>query len=153
MQAKIMNNEGKNTLSEASPSVQTHLGILQNVIQRMAANSTQCKAWCITIVSAILVIVADKSKPDYAWIAMLPAILFFALDTYYLTLEKGFRRSYNEFVKKIHNGTICADDLYSVEPSGDTYKHRRKALKSFSIWGFYLGVAALIFVARYMVLG
>jgi len=119
----------------------------------MASNSSQCKAWCITIVSAILVIVADKSKPDYAWIAMLPAILFFALDTYYLTLEKGFRSSYNSFVKKIHRGELGADDLYSVEPSGDTFRHRRKALKSFSIWGFYIGLVVLIFVARYVVLG
>lgn len=149
----MSNQINNNTLTEASPSVQTHLGILQNVIQRMAANSSQCKAWCITIISAILVIVADKSKPDYAWIAMLPAILFFALDTYYLTLEKGFRHSYNSFVKKIHQGELIANDLYSVEPSGDTFKHRIKALKSFSIWGFYIGLVVLIFVARYVVLG
>jgi hypothetical protein len=149
----MMNNKNiNNALSEASPSVQTHLGILQNVIQRMAANSSQCKAWCITIVSAILVIVADKGKPDFAWLAMLPAILFFTLDAYYLTLEKGFRHSYNLFVNKIHTGELCAEDLYSVEPSGDTYMHRRKALKSFSIWGFYIGLVALIFLARYVVL-
>jgi len=29
-----------------SPSIQTHLGILQGVIQRMASNSSSCKAWC-----------------------------------------------------------------------------------------------------------
>ena len=50
-------------LDETSPSIQTHLGISQGVIQRMADNSTSSKAWCITIVSAILVIVADKGKP------------------------------------------------------------------------------------------
>ncbi|MCU7918984.1 MAG: hypothetical protein KZQ95_11580 [Candidatus Thiodiazotropha sp. (ex Epidulcina cf. delphinae)] len=139
-------------LTEASPSVQTHLGIIQGVIQRMSSNSSQCKAWCITIVSAVLVIVADKGKPDFAWIALFPAILFLTLDAYYLTLEKGFRASYNQFVKKIHKNTLSADDLYSVSPAGDMYKHRRDALKSFSVWGFYLGLIALVVIARYVVL-
>ncbi len=122
------------------------------IIQRMAANSSQCKAWCITIVSAILVVIADKSKPDFAWIALLPTILFFLLDIYYLALEKGFRESYNNFVKKLHDGILCAEDLYSVVPEGAMCKHKFESLKSFSIWGFYLGLMALIAVARYKVL-
>ena len=80
-------------LTESSPSVQIHLNILQGVIERMASNSNSSKAWCITIVSAILVVVADKGKPDYAYIAFIPTLLFFALDTYYLALEKGFRNT------------------------------------------------------------
>ena len=144
-----MNDE---SLSELSPSVQAHLGILQGVIQRMSANSSQCKAWCITIVSAILVIVADKSKPDYAWIALLPTILFLALDSYYLALEKGFRESYNLFVNKTHNKSLKPSDLYSVEPSGDMNKHQIESLKSFSVWGFYGGIVLLLIIARYVVL-
>jgi hypothetical protein len=141
-----------NSLDESSPSVQSHLGILQGVIQRMAANSSQCKAWCITIVSAILVIVADKSKPDYAWIALLPTILFLALDSYYLALEKGFRESYNQFVAKIYGKGLSPDNLYSVQPSGNMNKHQFDALKSFSIWGFYGGLILLLIIARYVVL-
>jgi hypothetical protein len=114
-----------NRLDETSPSVQAHLGIIQGVINRMAANSSQCKAWCITIVSAILVIIADKGKPDFAWIAMLPTILFMFLDTYYLTFEKGFRESYNDFVKSLHSGNLSAEDLYAVKPAGDMHKHCR----------------------------
>lgn len=140
------------SLSESSPSVQAHLGILQGVIQRMATNSSQCKAWCITIVSAILVIVADKSKPDYAWIALLPTILFLALDSYYLALEKGFRESYNLFVNKIHKKSLTPSDLYSVKPSGDMNKHQIESLKSFSVWGFYGGLFLLLIIARYVVL-
>lgn len=142
----------KKLLDESSPSVQAHLGILQGVIQRMAANSSQCKAWCITIVSAILVIVADKSKPDYAWIALLPTILFLSLDSYYLALEKGFRESYNRFVTKIHENGLSPDDLYSVRPSGNMNKHQFDALKSFSVWGFYGGLILLLIIARYVVL-
>lgn len=142
----------KEFLGESSPSVQAHLGILQGVIQRMAANSSQCKAWCITIVSAILVIVADKSKPDYAWIALLPTILFLALDSYYLALEKGFRKSYNQFVDMIHTNRLSSSDLYSVKPSGNMNEHQIASLKSFSVWGFYGGLIILLIIARYVIL-
>ena len=139
-------------LNETSPSVQTHLGILQGVIERMASNSAQCKAYCITIVSAVLVIVADKGKPDYAWIALFPTLLFLTLDAYYLTLEKAFRASYNQFISKVHDISLKPEDLYSVSPVGNMYQHRRDALSSYSVWGFYLGLAVLVGVARYVVL-
>ncbi len=74
-----MSDLQKSKIDESSPSIQIHLSILQNVIQRMADNSTSSKTWCITIVSAILVIVSDKGKSDYAWIAVLPTICFFVL--------------------------------------------------------------------------
>jgi len=140
------------TLTETSPSVQTHLGILQSVIQRMAGDSTSCKTWCITIVSAILVIVADKGKPNFAFIALIPTLLFLALDAYYLALEKGFRASYNDFVRKLHSGKARVEDLYAVAPKGNESKHQIEALKSFSIWGFYATLLILIELARSLVL-
>lgn len=139
-------------LSETSPSVQTHLGILQSVIQRMASNSSSCKAWCITVVSAILVIVADKGKPDFAFIALVPTFLFLALDAYYLALEKAFRASYSDFVKKLHSGVAKAEDLYAVAPKGSHSKHQIEALRSFSVWGFYATLFVLIELVRSVVL-
>ena len=141
-----------NSIDESSPSVQTHLAILQAVIQRMAANSSSSKAWCITIVSAILVIVADKSKPEIAWIAVLPTFLFMCLDIYYLALERSFRESYNSFVKKLHEGIISPEDLYLVFPEGNQSQHQWQSLKSFSVWGFYTGLFILIIVAKNLVL-
>lgn len=136
-----------------SPSLQTHLGILQGVIQRMASNSTSCKAWCVTLVSAILVIVAGKGKPEYAWIALLPTIVFAALDAYYLALEKGFRNSYNSFVRKLHTKQLTAEDLYSVLPSGNLSKLQIESLKSFSVWGFYISLLVLIAITKSIALG
>ena len=141
-----------NVLNETSPSVQTHLGIVQGVIERMAANSSQCKAWCITIVSAILVIIADKGKPDFTWIALLPTTLFMFLDVYYLTLEKRFRESYDKFVKSLHTGALSTEDLYFVEAAGNICKHVVTSLKSFSIWGFYLGLVFLVIITRNLAL-
>ena len=97
---------GKGEYGENSQAVQAHLSITQSVIQRMASNSTSCKTWCITLVSAILVVVADKGKPRYALIAVIPTVLFLVLDCYYLALERMFRRSYNSFIDKLHQGEV-----------------------------------------------
>lgn len=136
-----------------SASIQTHLGIIQNVIERMSSNSTNCKAWCVTLVAAVLVIIADKGKPDYAWIALLPTVVFMALDAYYLALEKGFRNSYNQFVSKLRSGSLTEMDLYSVMPVGNMSKLQLEAVKSFSVWGFYISLGALIGVTKWMALG
>lgn len=136
-----------------SASIQTHLSIMQNVIQRMAANSSSCKAWCITLVSAILVIVADKGKPDYAWIAILPAVIFSALDAYYLALEKGFRNSYNEFISKLHRDVLTDKDLYSVMPSGGMSSRLFESFKSPSVWGFYLALIAMVAITKWVAIG
>lgn len=139
-------------LGDTSPSIQTHLGIIQGVIQRMAGNSTSCKAWCITIVSAILVIIADKGKPNLAALATIPTLLFAALDVYYLALEKGFRNSYNAFIDKLHSGKLLPEDLYSMVPTGNLKKLQIDALGSFSVWGFYGSLIALIIAAWCLVL-
>ncbi|MGD1463413.1 hypothetical protein [Vibrio harveyi] len=136
------------TIESESPSIQTHLGILQNVIQRMASNSSSSKAWCVTLVSAILVIVADKGKPEYAFIAMLPTLVFAALDAYYLALEKAFRNSYNDFISKLHNKSLTEVDLYSVSPKGNMSTLQWQSIKSFSVWGFYSSLAVLIFITK-----
>jgi hypothetical protein len=139
-------------LKEESPGVQAHLNILQAVIQRMAANSSSAKAWCITLVSAILVIVADKGRPQYALIALIPTGLFLALDAYYLALERGFREAYRTFIEKLHQGRVSAADLYAVAPSGSAGKGFFSALLSFSIWPFYVTLLVMIVVAMRLVL-
>ncbi|MFC1714828.1 hypothetical protein ACFL6S_14265 [Candidatus Poribacteria bacterium] len=132
---------------ENSQAVQAHLGIVQSVIQRMSANSTSCKTWCITLVSAILVVVANEEKPQYALIAVVPTVLFFALDIYYLILEKRFRNSYNTFIDKLHDNEVQTSDVYAVTPSGSRGKAFLSAVCSFSTWPFYLTLLAMIGLA------
>ena len=139
-------------LDETSASVQSHLGIIQGVIQRMATNSTSCKTWCTTIVSAILVAVSDKKNPDLSWVSIFPAILFAILDAYYLALEKGFRNSYKTFVKKLHNGTLSPEDLYSISTEGGKIKTHFEAITSFSIWGFYIPLIILALIVKHLII-
>ena len=129
-----------------SAAVQKHIEITQGVITRMAENSRSCKVWCVTLVSAVLVLVARTEKPEYALIALVPALLFLILDTYYLALERAFRESYNAFVRKLGSDELTPVDLYRVGPSGSVSGHFMASLKSFSIWPFYPTLAMIILV-------
>lgn len=139
-------------LRENSQAVQSHLAILQNVIQRMATNSASSKTWCVTLVSAILVIIADKGKSQYAWLALIPTILFLVLDAYYLGLERGFRNAYNAFIRKMHNQALQPEDLFVVFPQGGLVRLFFASLASFSVWPFYGMLAAMIYAAKALVI-
>jgi hypothetical protein len=68
-------------------------------------------------------------------------------------MEKGFRSAYNEFVQKIHDGSLTTEDLFSVRPKGKPSQLQLEALKSFSVWGFYSVLALLILFAGSFILG
>lgn len=142
----------EHTYREESPAVRAHLGIAQAVIQRMATNSASCKAWCITLVAAILVIVADKDKPSYALIAAILTLLVLVLDAHYLAGERCFRASYNDFIDKVHSGKVVASDRYAVVPKGSVAEAVFQSLGSFSIWPFYLTLGAMMWFAMQVII-
>ena len=138
-----------------SPSVQSYLTILQSVISRMATNISSCKTWCVSLVSAIIVIVADKGKPNYVWISVVPVVLFLLLDSYYLALERQFRTVYNDFIRKLHFGSATVDDVFYVAPrtgTGATTVNILKAGGSIAVWPFYVLLAVMLLVVRVWVL-
>ena len=131
-----------------SSAVQKHLDIMQGTITRMAENSRTCKVWCVTLVSAILVLVARTGEADHALIALAPTVLFYVLDAYYLSLERGFRRSYGSFVRKIHEGQVSISDLYAVVPTGSITRGTLWAMfRSFSVPPFYAVVVGTVLLA------
>ena len=140
------------SLNEDPSSVQAHLTIMQGVIQRMAENSRSCKVWCVTLVAATLVLVARTGEPQHALIALVPTLLFLALDAHYLALERAFRNSYNTFQGKLHEGKLAPSDLYRVAPAGMGLLLVGRCLGSVSIWLFYPLVAATIILAWQLVI-
>lgn len=127
-----------------SEAVRTHLTILQDVIRRMAGSSASCKNWCILLVAAILVLVARTGAPAFALLALIPAVLFMFLDAYYLALEQAFRRSYDSFVDKLHDGAVTLADLYVVKPGRPIGRQILVSLRSTSVWPFYLALVVAI---------
>lgn len=136
-------------LDPNAPSVQSHLLMLQGIIGRLALNSASCKTWCVSLVSALVVLVAGTNRPSLLLVAVLPIVIFAALDAYYLGLERRFRDCYSSFVTKLHAGTAVVEDAFLVAPKlrwrgffGEAFL----ALGSFSVWPFYLGTALILWL-------
>ena len=73
-----------------------HLEFIQSTITRMNQNSFQIKGWMITLVSALLALYASSERVVYILIAIVPAVVFWFLDAYYLQQERRFRGVYND---------------------------------------------------------
>ena len=73
-----------------------HLEFIQNIITRMNTNSFQIKGWTVTIISAVLAIYASTKNYYFILAGIFPALIFWFLDTYYLTQERKFRGLYND---------------------------------------------------------
>lgn len=73
-----------------------HLEFTQAVITRMNTNSFQIKGWTITIVAALLAIFASTKNELFILVSLLPATVFWSLDSYYLMQERKFRGIYND---------------------------------------------------------
>ena len=135
-------------LNHESSAVQKHLEIMQGVINRMAENSRSCKVWCVILVSAILVLVERSVEADHALIALAPTVLFYLLDAYYLSLERGFRSSYRCFVRRLHEGQLTASGIFYVYPTGSIWRGTLWAMfRSFSVPPFYAVVVATVLLA------
>lgn len=136
-----------------SSAVQKHLDIMQGVIGRMAENSRSCKVWCVTLVSAVLVLAARTEKPGHGLIALAPTTLLYLLDAYYLALERRFRASYTTFVGKLHSGGLVPSDIYSVQPTGPAWRGLLRALfGSIAVAPFYFVVLATIILIWLLIL-
>ncbi len=137
-----------------SPSVQSYLTILQGVISRTASNSASSKTWCIALVSAIVVTTADKAEAEYVWVSMVPIVLFFLLDSYYLGLERTFRKRFNAFIKKLHEGQATVEDVFIIAPAGagSRLAGTAKAATSVSVWPFYVLLVTMLLIVKRFVL-
>ena len=73
-----------------------HLEMIQNIVNRMASGSTFLKGWTVILVAAVLSFVLKESKSTYIWLAIIPTLFFWGLDSVYLRQEKLFRELYDK---------------------------------------------------------
>ena len=97
-----------------------HLEVIQGVIGRMAQQSFLLKGWAVTLVAAVIAFAASDGKESVAFLALLPALVFWGLDGYYLWQERLFRCIYNR-VRTEQPGTF-GDQVFTM----DTSPHKSK---------------------------
>jgi len=96
-----------------SPEKIKHLEFIQDVITRMNNNSFQMKGWMVAIVSALLAIYASTENNRFVLVAIVPAVIFWFLDTYYLWQERKFRGLYNDVAGITKNNHV---ELFAMRP-------------------------------------
>ena len=77
-----------------------HLELVQGVINRLSTNSFLLKGWSVVLVSALFALSVPESRPAFAYLAYIPAIVFWGLDGYFLKQERLFRKLY-EYVRTL----------------------------------------------------
>jgi hypothetical protein len=82
-----------------------HLEMIQAVVNRMASNSFLLKGWAVTLVSALLALAAANSDRRFVFVAVLPLLMFWLLDAYFLRQERLFRKLYDK-VRKLEATAI-----------------------------------------------
>jgi hypothetical protein len=88
-----------------------HLEFIQATIARLATNSFLFKGWAITIAAGLSAFAAVNSKRGLLAISLISTVMFWALDGYYLWLERCFRRLYQRVAMKDE-----ADIHFAMEP-------------------------------------
>ena len=108
-----------------------HLEFTQDVITRMSSNSFQVKGWMVTVVAASLLSATQNSL--FAIGGIIPTLIFWFLDAFYVWQERKFRGLYNDIAGVTKNNKIR---LFAMRP--DLYKG-----KKYSFWKVFISKTVL----------
>lgn len=85
-----------------------YLEFIQSIITRMNTNSFQIKGMSVTITAALLALAANDFNILYSAIVYFSLFIFWGLDAYYLSQEKGYRELYEE-ARKLNDNDVDFD--------------------------------------------
>lgn len=128
--------------------VRQYLQMLQDIIVRMASNGSNCKAWAITLFTAMAALmIGVEVMRQWMWIMLFPIALFYYLDAYYLGLEKDYRNLEASFINKLRAIEDSTSYVYDFNYThADGYKkgeNLKKGLTSPATWPLYSTLAAI----------
>jgi hypothetical protein len=73
-----------------------HLELIQGIINRFSTNSFLLKSWSVVLVSALFALSASNSNVSFIFLAYIPTVVFWGLDGYFLSVERLYRKLYEE---------------------------------------------------------
>ena len=121
-----------------------HLELIQGVINRMAFNSFMLKGWSVVLVSALLVLVSRHTGGNWALVGLLPTLVFWGLDAYFLRQERLYRALYDH-VRLMQPDEI--DFSMNTNPFKGTKLTWRSSMFSVTLVSFYVAVTIGVIVA------
>ena len=122
-----------------------HLKMIQGVITRLGSNSFLIKGWSLTLIVAAMVLIArkDMEHPQLVLPLILPVVIFWFLDGYFLWQERLFRKVYEAVREQSDTDYHMSVDKYKAEV------RRLKTTFSPTLIPFYLmelGIVAFLYV-------
>ncbi len=124
-----------------NPDKAAHLGLIQGVVNRLAQNSFYYKGWSVILVSAMFALAAKDARLQFVLVAYFPAIVFWCLDGYFLSVERRFRDLYNEARKRSDDEIDFSMEIAPVDLSDWAC-----ATKSKTVWPVHILILVSIIV-------
>ena len=111
---------------------------------RMASNSANCKTMSVAILSALLAYIGASKQDALVLVLPFPIVTLYLMDSYYLSIERGFRALYKSRLTSFQNQSLRREDYFVMEKVGDYLF--LKALGSHSTVWFYLAELIVVCV-------
>lgn len=122
-----------------------HLEMIQSVVNRLASNSFRIKGWCVVLVAALLALGAREGSFEIVLVAVVPVLVFWGLDGYYLSRERLFRKLYDSV--RIEDETDFSMEVKDLRKTGRFWSRDWcSAVRSTTLSLFYLTLAAFVLV-------
>jgi hypothetical protein len=118
------------------------IDLIQEIIKRMAFNSFVIKGWALTLIVATFLIKGDKSN---IWIAYLPLLVFWTLDSYFLWQERMYRKLYKWIIDNRLETDEYLFDMNAYRFQEEVQSRFRIMFSATILW-FYGSTAILIFI-------
>ena len=115
-----------------------HLEMLQAVIARLSNHGASIKNYCLTITTAACGAAVTLQRPLVAAIALLPVVVFWALDTQYLRTERRFRIAF----ERVRSEDWITPPTFNMTPPQSEQIGYWSTASSWAILPFYLTIAA-----------
>lgn len=116
------------------------IDLIQACINRMANNSFLLKGWCVSLILAVLALSKEQLIFSNGWFVFIPIVLFWGLDTYFLRLERMYRKLYQWVIGNRPKGNV--EYLYDL--NAYRFKHDVEnflcVFFSKSLLMFYMGI-------------
>lgn len=129
-----------------------HLEFIQGVVNRLASASFRMKGWSVVLVSALLVLSARVPSYELGLVALVPVLVFWGLDGYFLSQERLYRDLYDVVRQRAEKDIDFSMDVEKLRDAGRFWSGDWcSAVRSRTLWPFY-GMLALLAVAATAIL-
>jgi hypothetical protein len=133
-------------VAERKKDLLKEIDLIQSVINRMANTSFLIKGWAITMICLIF---STRTQQDALPLVVIPLLLFWFLDAFFLQRERLYRKLYQWVIQN-----RLKDDSYLFSLNTARFKHESKSIiwsmTSLTLGPFY-GIALLL-IAIYSML-